>query len=82
MVTANTPTALFAGLIAEVGIWSVVLSDDEIASLANGVAPIKVRPQSLVFYSPMIRNVQDVRGGLALTQTGSPTIAAHPRIYY
>jgi len=81
-VTLVTPVTLLKGKIAEVGFWSAALTASEIASLALGVAPIKVRPQSLVFYAPLIREVQDLRGGLALTQTGSPTVIAHPRTFY
>lgn len=68
------------GLLAEVGVWNIALSDVEIASLGRGFSPRLVRPQSLVFYAPLIRNVQDLRGGATLTATGT-TIAAHPRLF-
>lgn len=82
MVTSNTPVAPLNGKIAEVGIWNAALTDEEVAALAKGVSPAKVRPQSLVFYAPLIREVLDVKGGRALTQTGSPAVFPHPRIYY
>jgi hypothetical protein len=70
----------FNGLIAEVGIWNIDLNDDEVLSLAKGFSPRLVRPQSLVFYAPLVRNVQDLRGGITLTTSGT-TVADHPRIY-
>lgn len=72
----------FGGLIAEAAIWSVALSAADVAALAKGISPLKVLPQSLVLYCPLIRNVQDVRGGVTITTGGSPTVAVHPRIYY
>ena len=67
--------------IAEVGIWNVVLTAVEIASLAKGMTCNLIRPQSLVFYTPLIRNLQDVRGGLAITNNNGATVANHPRVY-
>lgn len=70
-----------AANFAEVGIWSAAITADEIASLARGVSPSLVRPQSLVFYAPLIREIRDVRGGLALTNNNAATVADHPRVY-
>ena len=69
------------GRIAEVGIWSAALNADEILSLSKGVTCDKVRPQSLVFYAPLVRNLQDVRGGLTITNNNTATVAVHPRVY-
>jgi hypothetical protein len=69
------------GLIAEVGIWNAALTAEEIASLAKGMTCDKVRPQSLVFYAPLVRNLQDVRGGLTITNNNTATVANHPRVY-
>lgn len=80
-LTVNSPIAPFAGLMAEAAIWDVALSDDEMASLAKGISARRIRPQSLKFYAPMVRAVQDLRGGLTLTETGSPAVVAHPRTY-
>jgi hypothetical protein len=68
-------------LIADVGIWDVVLSDAEIASLAGGMTCDKVRPQSLVFYAPLVRDLVDVKGGLTITNNNTATVANHPRVY-
>jgi hypothetical protein len=71
----------FAGLIAEVGIWNAALTAAEVASLADGMTCDKVRPQSLVFYAPLVRDLQDVRGGLTITNNNTATVAVHPRVY-
>jgi hypothetical protein len=72
---------LMNGLIAEVGIWNADLTAAEVASLADGMTCDKVRPQSLVFYAPLVRNLQDVRGGLTITNNNTATVANHPRVY-
>jgi hypothetical protein len=69
------------GLIAEVGIWNAALTANEIASLAKGMTCDKVRPQSLVFYAPLVRELQDVKGGLTITNNNTATVANHPRVY-
>lgn len=74
-------SSFFDGKIAEVGIWNAALTTAEVASLAKGMTCDKVRPQSLVFYAPLVRNLQDARGGLAITNNGGATVAIHPRVY-
>lgn len=69
------------GRVADVGVWSVALADEEVASLASGVSCRLIRPQSLVFYAPLMRNLVDIRGGLSLTNVSNATVADHPRIY-
>jgi len=71
----------FNGNIAEAGVWNVALSAAEIASLADGMTCDKVRPQSLVFYAPLVRDLQDVKGGLTITNNNTATVANHPRVY-
>lgn len=74
-------TQPLSGRVAEVGVWNVVLTDAEIASLADGMTCDKVRPQSLVFYAPLVRDLQDVKGGLTVTNNNTATVANHPRVY-
>ncbi len=69
------------GLIAEVGIWNAALTADEIASLAKGMTCDKIRPQNLVFYAPLVRDLNDQKGGLAITNNNGATVANHPRVY-
>lgn len=66
------------GDVAEAAIWNVGLNADEIASLQK-FSPNQIRPQSLVFYTPLVREIIEVRGGLALTANGT-TVSNHPRI--
>jgi hypothetical protein len=79
--TVSATTFGWDGSIAEAAIYSAALTTAEIASLAKGLACDKVRPQSLVFYAPLIRNLQDVRGGLTITNNNTATVAAHTRVY-
>jgi hypothetical protein len=73
--------SFFDGLIAEVGIWNVALTTSEILSLSKGITCDNVRPQSLVFYAPLVRNLVDLKGGLTITNNNTATTAAHPRVY-
>lgn len=66
---------------AEVGIWNAALTASEVASLAKGMTCDKVRPQSLVFYAPLVRDLNDQKGGLTITNNNAATVAAHPRVY-
>lgn len=68
--------------IADVGIWNVELTSAEITSLSKGMSCQHIRPQSLVFYAPLIRELIDPKGGKTLTNVNSTTVSAHPRIYY
>ena len=68
------------GDFAEIGMWQATLTASEAASLAKGMACDKVRPQSLVTYIPLVRDIQDLARGMTLTNTNS-TVATHPRVY-
>ncbi len=78
---SNSVASLASSLIAEVGIWNAALTAAEIASLAKGMTCDKVRPQSLVFYAPLVRDLIDAKGGLTITNNNGATVANHPRIY-
>jgi hypothetical protein len=71
----------WGGSIAEVGVWSVALTADEVLSLSRGISPALVRPQSLAFYAPLIRNIADMARGIALTNVNTATVSDHPRVY-
>ena len=51
-IESDLTTKPFPGRIAELAVWSVGLSAAEIAALAAGVAPTRVRPASLAGYWP------------------------------
>lgn len=81
--TAATPTFALPlnGDVAEVGIWNVdVGAGDDLAALAKGVSPALICPQSLLLYSPLIRELQELKGGVSWTDGGTG-VADHPRIY-
>jgi len=78
----GTPGTFANGDIAEVGIWNVVLSAEEIASLAKWFPSRLIRPSSLVWSSPLIREAIDIRAGRAITNNNGATVSTHPRIIY
>jgi hypothetical protein len=77
----STGVAYTNGRIAEVGVWSIALTGAEIAGLSKGIKPPRIRPQNIVLYAPLIRNIQDTRGGITFTNENSATVANHPRVY-
>lgn len=71
----------FDGKAAEVAIWDVALSDAEVAILALGVSPRLVRPASLKFYLPLVRDIVDYRNSTSPT-TLNTSVFNHPRVIY
>jgi hypothetical protein len=75
-----------SGRVAEVGIWDVVLTDDELLALSKGVSPLLIRPTSLKAYWPMLDSaapdVDRWNAGYNLTPVNSPTMADHPLVFY
>jgi len=74
----------FAGEVAETALWNAVLSADDFVALANGISPLLIQPESLVFYAPVQGRYSpeiEVVGGLSLTLTGTPAYADHPRVF-
>lgn len=70
------------GQLAELGIWNVALTDDEITALARGLSPLRVRPSALVNYYPLIGNgTENGAKGSPLSNTGTTHADTHPRIY-
>jgi len=78
---SNVQGVFLNGMIAEVGIWNAALTAAEIASLAKGMTCDKIRPQSLVFYAPLVRDIIDSKGGRVITNNNGATVAIHPRVY-
>ena len=77
----NAGALFLNGQMAEVGIWNAALTAAEVASLAKGMTCDKVRPQNLVFYAPLVRDLIDQKGGLTITNNNGATVATHPRVY-
>jgi len=68
--------------MAEVAVWSVALSADEIASLAFK-SPRSIRPDALVYHGPLLENATIDLVAPAATVTGTLTKDNdHPRVIY
>lgn len=78
----SAPDNFFDGSIADAAIWSASLTDAEVAALARGVSPLRIRPLSLVFYAPLLGlgspEPDYTSGQRVLTLTGSPAAATAP----
>lgn len=74
-----------ADLLAEVGLWNIALSDAEVAKLAAGMSPLKMHPEALVGYWPLLGDASPERNLLSntsiLSVQGSLSAAVHPRIF-
>jgi len=68
------------GQMAEAAIYNVTLSASDAAALATGASPRLVRPDGLVMYAPLVRELIDLRGTATLTNN-STTVTDHPRVY-
>lgn len=80
----STPTNYLKGYLAEVGVWTEALTDVEVAILANGTPPDRVRRQNLVHYY-RLRNIDELKcrlGSAQLIPRQTPTSASHCRIFY
>ena len=74
-------TQKWNGRMAEFAIWNRILTADEVSALgADAFSPLFF-PRGLVLYMPFINVVQELVGGVALTDAGTSAIA-HPRIIY
>lgn len=71
------------GKVASAAIWAAALSDAEFISLYKGFSPRRIRPQSLKFYAPLVRDLSIIQGaGLgSLTNTNAAAVSPHPRTY-
>lgn len=80
-VNSTLTESFLDGQLAECGIWNAALTAAEVASLADGVTPLQIRPNNLVFYAPLVRGDRDLVGGLTITAVNSPTVTAHTRVF-
>lgn len=56
---AGNDSPNYEGYLAEVAIWNVTLTTDELTSLYKGTKADQIRPQNLKFYMPLVRNIYD-----------------------
>lgn len=80
----STVDGYMSGSIGSVAIWDVVLSDDEVAALALGVDPRRIRPGSLIHYW-RIEGLDSpepdwTSNGASLTLVGTPARANNPPV--
>lgn len=81
-IAAPNTGQFFNGDMAEVAIWNIALSDAEAASLATGISPLLMHPESLKFYAPLLAGLSpeiDLMQANSLTVTGT-TFSAHTRV--
>lgn len=69
------------GNIGEIGIWDLALDARDIVSLSKSLSPRLIKPNNLIFYSPLIRNTYDYTGTSSISAVNSPTVTNHVRIY-
>lgn len=79
----STPGFHWNGRIAEAAMWTVSLTDAEIAWLAAGYSPLTLthRIGSLVLYKDLIRDINRPGIGPTLVNTGT-TVETHTRAHY
>lgn len=71
--------AAYVGEIAEIGYWGANLDAAELAALAKDYSPRLIRPASLLFHAPVVREIGERRVGLAGNPTGGG-VSVHPRV--
>ncbi|MES3013279.1 MAG: hypothetical protein V4750_06055 [Pseudomonadota bacterium] len=70
------------GNVARVGIWLGGISDRD-ADAYNKGAPIpRIKPASLRYYAPLARELQELKGRVALTDHSTTVAARHVRSYF
>ena len=75
-INAGSYGTFASGAVCDSAIWNTSLTSAEWQALANGVRPLSIRPESLVFYNPLDdRWTYDRARGLFLSDVG-PTGAA------
>jgi hypothetical protein len=81
-IIITTGTVTGEATVAFPAIRKAVLSTSQIASLAKGLEPIGIQPQSLVSYARLSGGIySDMKGG-SFTVTGSVSPAPNPRIFH
>ena len=67
----------YEGYLAEVAIWNVTLTTDELSSLYTGTKANQIRPQNLKFYMPLVRNIYDATASTTSITSG---FTANPEV--
>ena len=88
MYIARNPagTEYYHGRICEIGMWSSVITDAEMAKLARGTSPRYIQPSKRRAYWPLINAADDLDKDFDhrfdLTAYNTPTTATHQIIRY
>jgi hypothetical protein len=72
------PALAVNGSLAEVAVWNAALNTNEIVSLSEGYRASLIRPNNLVAYLPLVRDVIDVISSETPT-VNATTVAVHPQ---
>ncbi len=82
-MSRNSASLFAEGKLAEVALYDSGLATDEAISLSKGFSPLLVKPESIVSYWPLVRDmVTDIVGGNNLTPSGSPPVDDHIGVVY
>lgn len=74
-------TFYFSGQLSEAAVWKGAgLTAAEVEAISKGFTADQIRRQNLTFYAPLVRNLQDLRNNLTITNNNGATAATHPRI--
>jgi len=75
----------FSGELAEICIWTTALETWEHESLARGVRPKFIQPNSISFYLPLVDNIKPEIGNYNFTYIANistnPIYGVHPTVY-
>jgi hypothetical protein len=77
--TPSSTSSMFDGAMGELAIWNAALTAADMASLADGMSPLLVRPSGLVIYLPFVRGDQEWISGKTATTNGTVGVRGHPR---
>ncbi len=74
----SSGSRVWDGMLAEFAIWDAILTQAEVTALAKGASPLFIRPQSMVEYLPLVRELGSRKVATATASGG--TAQPHPRI--
>lgn len=83
-VNSGGPGDAFPGLIAELAIWNMALSQSDVEALAAGAVPTTIQSGNLISYCPILGDDSpepDIVGSFPLTINGTcPKGSSHPSV--
>lgn len=59
--TTNTISRLVQ--VSECALWNAALTPEEVLSYSKGIKASSIRPESLIFYAPLVNDINDVSQG-------------------